>query len=74
MERSAAESITHVLVKASGMKRRPACPVSPKTGRNDTAMMRSEKKIAGVTSAAASARSFCRASGERSFGACSRRL
>jgi hypothetical protein len=42
--------------------------VSPNTGRNDTAMMRSEKKIAGVTSRAASARSFSRSSSGRSLG------
>ncbi len=60
MESTAAESMTKVLVKASGRKSRPACPVSVKTGRKLTAMMSSEKKMAGVTSRAASARSLCR--------------
>ena len=55
IDRSAAESITIVLVNASGQKSRPACPVRPKTGMKETAMIRREKKIAGVTSRAASA-------------------
>ncbi|MNC97719.1 hypothetical protein D3C83_154710 [compost metagenome] len=74
IERSAAASITNVLVIASGRKRRPACPVSPKTGTNETAMMSSEKKIAGVTSLAARARRARLASAERPGGACSSAL
>ncbi len=66
-------SITNVLVNASGRNRRPAWPVSVKTGRNATAMISSEKKIAGVTSLAASASSACR-SAPLAFGACSSRL
>ena len=50
IESSAAESITNVFVYASGLKSRPAWPVRPNTGRNETAMISSEKKIAGVTS------------------------
>ena len=53
-ESNAAESITKVFVQASGRKRRPACPVSVNTGRKPAAMMSSEKKMAGVTSRAAS--------------------
>jgi hypothetical protein len=53
-DRSAAESITKVLVYASGRKSRPAWPVSPNTGMKLAAMISSEKKIAGVTSRAAS--------------------
>ena len=37
-------------MKASGLKRRPSVPSSVKTGRNETVMTRSEKKIDGPTS------------------------
>ena len=47
---SDAAAIANVLVKASGLNSRPSCPSSAKTGRNDTVMMRSEKKSAGPTS------------------------
>ncbi len=68
MERTAADSITKVLVQASGVKSRPACPVSVNTGRKATAMMSSEKNSAGVTSRAASASSRWRSA---PGGACS---
>jgi len=68
MESTAAESMTKVLVQASGVKSRPAWPVRVKTGRKATAMMSSEKKMAGVTSRAASASSRWRSA---PGGACS---
>ncbi len=68
IERTAEISITAVLVYASGLKSRPACPGSVKTGKKAMAMMSKEKKIAGVTSFAASARSLCRSA---SGGPCS---
>ena len=45
-----AAAIANVFVKASGLKSRPASPASTKTGRNETVMMRSEKKSCGPTS------------------------
>src|SRR5262249_28687269 len=45
-----------VLVQARGRNIRPSCASRRKTGRNDTTIMRSEKKIAGPTCLAASSR------------------
>jgi hypothetical protein len=42
-----------VLVKASGLNRRPACACSAKTGMKLSVMMSSEKHSAGPTSVAA---------------------
>ena len=53
-EKSAAPAMAKVLVNASGLKRRPASAWSPKRGRNETVMIRSEKKSDGPTSTAAS--------------------
>ena len=55
-DRNAAAPMAKVLVKASGLKRRPSCPSSVKIGRNETVIMSSEKKRAGPTSLAASMR------------------
>ncbi len=63
MESSAANSMPKVLVKASGWNSRPACPLSVKTGRKATAMMSSEKKMAGVTSRLAAVMAFRRSLG-----------
>ena len=57
MDSTAAASITNVLVYARGLNSLPAWPVRPNTGKNATAIISSEKKIAGVTSRAASASS-----------------
>ena len=46
--------IAKVLVNASGLKSRPDCPVSEKTGRKETVMTSNEKKSDGPTSFAAS--------------------
>ena len=45
-----AAAIAKVFVNASGLNRRPSCPSRVNTGRNETVMMRSEKKSAGPTS------------------------
>jgi hypothetical protein len=58
IDRIAEMSITNGLRVGERLEERPACPVSVKTGRKATAMMSSEKKIAGVTSLAASASSL----------------
>ena len=42
--------MANVLVNASGLKSRPSCPSSVKTGMNETVMIKSEKKSAGPTS------------------------
>ncbi len=41
--------MTKVFVNASGRNSLPSCPSSRNTGRNDTTMMATEKKIAGPT-------------------------
>ena len=46
----AEKPIEYVLVKASGLNRRPSVASSVNTGKNDTVMTRSEKKIVGPTS------------------------
>jgi len=71
MLRMAAVSITKVFVYASGLNNRPPCPLRPKMGMNEMAMIKSEKKMAGVTSIAASWSSFSRSFFEMSGGACS---
>ena len=55
-DRKAPAAMANVLVKASGLNRRPSCASSAKIGRNDTVMMSSEKNNAGPTSIAASIR------------------
>src|SRR5580693_10152418 len=45
-----AKPIEYVLVKASGLKRRPSVASRVKTGKNEIVMTRSEKKIDGPTS------------------------
>ena len=55
-DRKAPAAMANVLVKASGLNRRPSCASSAKIGRNDTVMMSSEKNSAGPTSIAASIR------------------
>ena len=55
-ERTAAAAIANVLVKASGLNRRPSCASSVKIGMNETVMINRLKNSAGPTSVAASIR------------------
>ena len=50
IDSSAAAAIESVFVQASGLKSRPSCASSAKTGRKDSVMMSSETKSAGPTS------------------------
>ena len=45
----AAPTIVNVFVNASGLNNFPSCPVNKKTGRNETKIISSEKKIARPT-------------------------
>ena len=65
-ESKLAAAIEKVFVNASGLKSRPSCPSSAKTGRNATVMISSEKNNAGPTSCADSTTTRHRSAGESS--------
>ncbi len=63
MARNAAIAIARFFEYASGLKSRPSWSTSVKTGRNATAMTRSEKKTEGPTSISASRRTLWKSPG-----------
>ena len=70
--RNAAIAIARFFENASGLKSRPSWSTSVKTGRNATAMTRSEKKTDGPTSMSASSRILWKSPGRPpSFHCCS---
>ena len=58
IDRIVAKIIANVFVNASGRNMRPSCASSRNTGRNDTTMITSEKKIAHPTCLAAQITAF----------------
>ncbi len=66
--------MANVLVKASGLNRRPSCASRVKTGKKETVMMSSEKNSGFPTSLAASMTMKLRSPGRPACSHFSRRL